>query len=139
MFNIPIQALPGLSDRDSVALIDQNIATLGQLRAATRSQFEQRQLAQKLRVREQTLRKWMVLADLAQVPSVGTQYCGVLLHVGVVSVQSLAQAQAPQLRSQVLRFQVANLRRADLCPDVGLVQRWIQEARAIATRAHRTR
>jgi Domain of unknown function (DUF4332) len=137
MLDIPIQALPGLGDRDSAALINQQIATLSQLRAATRSPVEQRQLAQKLRIREQTLRKWLVLADLAQVPSVGTQYCGVLLHVGIVSVQSLARSQPPQLRSQVLRFQVAHLRRADLCPDLGQVERWIQDARAIVARARR--
>jgi hypothetical protein len=75
--------------------------------------------------------KWVVLAGLARVPSVGTQYCGILLHSGVISVAQLAQTPTHRLHRQVMRLQVATLHNRNLCPAVELVQQWSHQAQAM--------
>ncbi|MEO0969399.1 MAG: DUF4332 domain-containing protein, partial [Cyanobacteria bacterium J06639_18] len=73
--------------------------------------------------------KWVALADLARIPSVGLQYCGLLLHAGVVSAAHLATIPPYRLHKQILRLQVATMQRRDLCPAVEEVQQWIQQAK----------
>ena len=77
------------------------------------------------------INKWIALADLARVPSIGIQYCGLLLHAGVGSVVQLAQIPTHRLHKQILRLQVATMQRSDLCPAVDIVQQWIQEAKVV--------
>ncbi|GBE73470.1 hypothetical protein myaer87_06970 [Microcystis aeruginosa NIES-87] len=54
------------------------------------------------------------MAELASIPAVGCQYCGLLVHAGIASIPQLAQVSIQQLHRQILRFQVANLQRRDL-------------------------
>jgi Domain of unknown function (DUF4332) len=76
-------------------------------------------------------RKLLALAQLAQIPSVGCQYCGLLLHAGVASIEQLSQTPPPQLHQLVLRLHVALLQRRDLTPRIDQVQNWVQQAKAI--------
>ncbi|NEO63853.1 MAG: DUF4332 domain-containing protein, partial [Moorea sp. SIO4G2] len=39
----------------------------------------------------QYVNKWVALADLARIPSIGCQYCGLVLHAGICSLTQLAQ------------------------------------------------
>ena len=80
-----------------------------------------------------TSNKWVALADLARIPSVGCQYCGVLLHVGIISVGQLAQTPLPRLHQQILQLQVATTQRRDLCPSRSEMQVWINQARSLAS------
>jgi len=93
---------------------------------------EKLMLATKLQVHIQYVNKWVALADLARIPSVGTQYCGLLLHAGIASVIQLANTPPHRLHQQILRLQVATLQRRDLCPAVEQVQKWIGQAKLIS-------
>jgi hypothetical protein len=77
------------------------------------------------------LQKLVAMASLAQLPSVGCQYCGLLLHSGIISVAQLAVATPYQLHRSLLRLQVATLQRRDLAPPVELVQQWVAQAREL--------
>jgi predicted flap endonuclease-1-like 5' DNA nuclease len=123
-----LDQIPGLNAEDSSKLKSAGFVTTAALLRQTRTPQQQRQLATQLQMPERWVRKWAALAELSELPSVGCQYCGVLLHAGVTSVAQLASMQTHTLHRQVLRLQVAVLRRRDLCPNPGVVTRWITEA-----------
>lgn len=47
------------------------------------------------------------------------------------SSPQLAQVSIQQLHRQILRFQVANLQRRDLCPDIAVMLAWIEQAKIL--------
>lgn len=128
---IDIGNLPGISSIDVKSLKSLGINTnLELLKFAVNSQ-KQRELALKIGVNHKNILKWLILADLSRVESVGIQYCGLILHSGILSTAQLSQVHPPQLHKQVLKLQVATLRRKDLCPSLSLVQTWIRQAKKI--------
>ncbi|HEY9825392.1 MAG TPA: DUF4332 domain-containing protein [Stenomitos sp.] len=131
----PIDTLPGLSQEDCRKLHQLDLHTIAALRAATATTSQQAQLASRLAVPERWVRKWSALAELAQLPSVGSQYCGVLLHSGVLSVAQLATFSTHTLHRKILRLQVVTTQRRELCPHPGIVSQWIQEARQTQMRS----
>ncbi|WP_233258288.1 DUF4332 domain-containing protein [[Phormidium] sp. ETS-05] len=131
----PLEQLPGLSAEDGEGLGKCGLITTTQLRQQAATKKEQQLLAERLRVRVESVQKWVALAELSSVPSVGCEYCGLLLHAGVASVGQLAQMPLHRLHQQILRVQVTMMQRRDLCPGVELVGRWIAEAKLLATHA----
>lgn len=127
----PITQLPGLSSQEQTQLQSIGIHTTFELLRHTRTPEQRQKLAQTVDVRPQIIHKWATLADLARVPEVGCQYCGLLLHAGIASVGQLAQCQPPALQKQVFRLHQVLLQRRDLCPSLGLVQRWIAQAKQL--------
>lgn len=126
-----INQLPGLSEQDCSKLQQIGITTTGQLLQRANTSQSKQALANQLQVKSQYVNKWVALADLARIPSIGCQYCGLLLHSGISSVTQLAQTPAQKLHQQILRLQVATLQRRDLCPLVEEVAVWIKQARAL--------
>ena len=127
--NWSIEQLPGLSEDDQSKLRESGISTTRQLlKTASTPQLKQA-LADQLQINSQHIKKWVAMADLARIPSVGCEHCGLLLHAGIASITQLAQTPAHRLHQQILRLQVANLRRRDLCPPVAEVSRWVKQAR----------
>lgn len=126
-----IEELPGLSLEEQSQLLNCGIATTGMLISHTNNPAARVALSNKLKVNLNYVSKWMALADLARIPSVGVQYCGLLLHAGVASVAQLGNIPTHRLHKQVLRLQVATMQRRDLCPTVELVQQWIYQAQRI--------
>lgn len=124
-----IEQLPGLSDKDAEILQGCGIETTFQLLQQMRSpqRFEAFVAALKLHIKY--ARKWIALADLARVPSVGCDYCGLLLHAGIGSTAQLAQASVHRLHPQLLRLQVTTIQRRDRCPTAKQVTEWIYQAR----------
>ncbi len=127
----PIEQLPGLSSQETSQLKNCGITTTKALVEQGKTPELRLELANKLQVHLQRVNKWVALADLARVPSVGTQYCGLLLHAGVGSVAQLATISTQKLHQQILRLQVATMRRRDLCPTIEQVQQWSQQAKLI--------
>lgn len=128
---IDIENLPGISSIDVKNLKSLGINTNLELLKFTANGQKQRELALKVGVNPKNILKWVALADLSRVESVGSQYCGLILHSGILSTVQLSQVYPSQLHQQVLRLQVATLRRKDLCPSLSLVQTWIRQARKI--------
>lgn len=126
-----IDQLPGLSSQELAQLRAASIPNTQILLEQTQTIPLKRALAERLNLSLPTITKWSVLADLARIPSVGCYYCGLLLHIGILSIPQLAQAHPDRIHKSILRLQVATLRRKDLCPPVDLVQRWIREGRSL--------
>jgi hypothetical protein len=127
----PIEQLPGLSQEDQTRLQNQGIHTTFQLLQQGATPAQKQRLAGQLQIHVQHVNKWVALADLARIPSVGCQYCGLLLHAGVASCVQLAQTPLHRLHPQLLRLQVAMMQRPDLCPPVEAVAIWMQQARSL--------
>ncbi|RCJ14919.1 hypothetical protein A6S26_09690 [Nostoc sp. ATCC 43529] len=128
-----IEQLPGLTQEEQSQLRNCGIDTTKALVKQGETPQAKLALANKLQIHIQYVNKWMALADLARIPSVGTQYCGLLLHAGIGSVAQLAQTPTHRLHKQILRLQVATMQRRDLCPAIELVERWSQEARVVGS------
>lgn len=130
--NFPLDQLPGLSAKDCQKLRENGITTTyGLLQKAGRTKAQKEALAIALNVRFQLLMKWVALADLARIPAVGCQYCGLIVHSGVASLEQLAQTPIDRLHKQIMRLQIQNLQRADLCPDMGEMSVWIKQAQQL--------
>jgi Domain of unknown function (DUF4332) len=133
----PLDKIPGLNVEDCHKFQSAGLLTTAHLLKQTRTLPQQRQLAAQLQMPERWVRKWVALAEFSELPSIGCQYCGLLLHAGVASTAQLAAMQAHTLHRQVLRLQVTFLQRNDLCPNPGLVVQWIAEAQQY--QRHRSR
>lgn len=130
--NFAIDLLPGLSATDAQNLKAKGIATTrALLQKAGQTKAQRQSLAITLGVRLPLLTKWIAFADIARVPAVGCQHCGAIVHSGVVSLAQLAQTPVGKLHQQILRLQVQNLNRADLCPDLGQMSIWIKQAQQL--------
>lgn len=129
--NWAIADLPGLSEEHAKLLQTHGIKTTHQLLIATQSQRQEHELAAKLQLHPQYLAKWIALADLARLSSVGIEYCGLILHGGVASVEQLAQTSFSRLHQSLTRLHVANMRRRDLVPPIALVKQWVAEAKQL--------
>jgi hypothetical protein len=127
-----IEQLPGLSPQEQKLLQNIGIENTQQLEEKTRTKGDRQTLAIQLQLPNKYVSKWSALADLARVPSVNYQYCGLLLHAGVASVASLAQISPQQLHRQVMRLQVATYRRSNLCPSPDQIKLWIEQARKVS-------
>ncbi|MDE5081259.1 MAG: DUF4332 domain-containing protein [Trichodesmium sp. St18_bin1] len=127
-----IEKLPGLSQKDQILLRENGINTTRKLLEITQTSEEKVILASQLKINLQYVKKWVALADLARVPTVSCEYCGILLHVGIASVSQLSQMSTHKLHQQILKLQVSTMRRRDLCPTVDLVNKWIQQAQFLS-------
>ena len=126
-----IEQLPGLSKQQQAQLQECDITTTKQLLEKASTKELKQALANQLQINIQYVNKWVALADLARIPSVGCQYCGLLLHSGIASVSQLTQTPVHRLHKQIMRLQVATMQRQDLCPAVEVVQKWVQQARSL--------
>jgi hypothetical protein len=127
----PIDNLPGLSPQQSTELKIHGITNTRSLLRETTTPQSKQSLASQLQIHLQHVNKWVALADLARLPSVGCQYSGLLLHSGIASVCQLTGIPVDRLHRQILRFQVATFHKKDFCPPVELVQKWIEEAKSL--------
>ena len=126
-----IEQLPGLSQDRQAQLKACGITTTEQLLEKTSTPQAKQALANQLHLHIHYVNKWVALAELACLPSVGFQYCGLLLHAGIASILQLRQTPVARLHRQILRLHVATMQRSDLCPTVDLVQQWVIEARSL--------
>ena len=129
--NWPIEQLPGLGHPDCQKLYECGITTTQQLIQATRTTEKLFAIANRLQIHTQHVNKWVAMAKLASISSVGCQHCGLLLHAGIASVSQLAQTPVHRLHAQILRLHVATMQRRDLCPSMEEVQLWIKQARML--------
>ena len=127
--NHSIAHLPGLSTPQLKQLSALGISTTFDLLRQGNSVSQRQQLSQQLDTHIKHINKWTALANLARIPGVGCQHCGLLLHAGVSTPQQLAAMTVQQLHPQLRRFQVQLLNRADLAPDTAQVATWIQQAK----------
>jgi hypothetical protein len=126
-----IALLPGLSKQERELLSKNGIETTKDLLINTRTSSAKNLLANQLQLHIKRINKWVALADLARIPSVGCQYCGLLLHSGIASVTQLSQTPLQRLHPTIKRLYIATMQRQDLVPSVSQVKKWIEEARLL--------
>lgn len=126
-----IADLPGIPAEVLSSFEAQGIHTTAQLLQAAPTVQKRQKLARSLNLRDQVIGKWFAMSDLARVPSVGTRYCGLLLHCGIHGVAQLAIADPGRLHRHVLRFQLSLLRQKNQCPQLVDVVQWIQQAKKL--------
>lgn len=126
-----ISQLPGLSDDECRLLAAQGIHTTADLLNRGASLAQRSALATLLQVHAHHVQKWVALADLASVPSVGIEFCGLLLHAGVGSVAQLAQTPLSKIHQLILKLYVSMMQRQDLCPSVAVMAQWTAEAQQL--------
>ncbi|MBD1868363.1 DUF4332 domain-containing protein [Cyanobacteria bacterium FACHB-471] len=126
-----IAQLPGLSKEDCDRLAASGIHTTLQLLETIKTVPEKQALAAQIQIHIQHLNKWLALSDLARVPIVGCQYCGMLLHAGISSATQLAQMSLPRLHQQILKLHVSTLHNQDHCPSLDELANWIRQARSL--------
>jgi hypothetical protein len=123
----PIASLPGVDEK-----LQQDLAALGitdTQRLLKVSEAKHVALAAEL---EQPLRQLKkIMASLAQVPAVGCEYCGLLLHGGIASIEQLSSTRPQLIHRSILRLHVGLLQRRDLTPTVDRVQLWVEQAKQI--------
>lgn len=129
-----IDKLPGLPEKEQKLLQNLDIATTKDLLDKTNTPQAKQTLGGLLEINIKYVNKWVALADLARIPSVGCQYCGLLIHAGIASVRQLAQTPIHRLHPQIMRLQVATMQRKDLCPSVEIVKQWVMEAKLMGNR-----
>jgi Domain of unknown function (DUF4332) len=122
--------LPGLDPHLGRDLEEAGLTETRQLVGLSTTQ--QIALATSLGHHPRHIQKVVAMASLAQLSSVGCDYCGLLLHAGIASVAQLALTPVNQLHRSVLRLHVAVLQRNDLTPTVDRVQRWVTQAKRLA-------
>lgn len=127
----PIDRLPGMRRSQIILLQKHNITNTQELLELTKNSDSKQALARKLQLNQKYINKWVALADLARLPSVGDRYCGLLLHGGIISVAQLTQTPFNHLHRQIVRLQVATLQRKDLAPSVEQVKQWVEEAKLL--------
>ncbi|MGC1309567.1 MAG: DUF4332 domain-containing protein [Phormidesmis sp.] len=127
--NHAISQLPGLTPVQIAQLNAAGISTTFELLRQGNSVSQRQQLSSRLATNIKYINKWTALANLARIPGVGTQYCGLLLHAGVSTPQQLSGMTVQRLHPQLLRLQVQLFNRADLAPAVAEVAGWIQQAK----------
>jgi hypothetical protein len=132
--NWAIAQLPGISPQDEASLVGCGIHTTFQLLQKTQTPDQRQILASEIQTHLQRVNKWVALAQLACIPTVGCQYCGLLLHAGISSPIQLAQAPIGRLHQQILKLQIATMQRQDLCPGFNEVAQWIEQATQLQTR-----
>jgi len=126
-----IDCLPGLMQSELKLLQQHQINNTQLLLKLTHTTESRKILANQLGLNQKHINKWVVLADLARLPSVGDRYCGLLLHAGIASTTQLSQTPFDRLHRQIVRLQVATLQRKDLSPPVELVKKWVEEAKQL--------
>ncbi|WP_017324124.1 DUF4332 domain-containing protein [Synechococcus sp. PCC 7336] len=126
----PIEQLPGLNASDRRKLKHFGLVTTADLlNVAQSGNCHKTTVAAQLQTKVERLNRWLAMADLARLPAVGCQYCGLLLHAGMLSVTDLSAASAPQLHRLIQRLHVSTLRSVRNCPSVAQVSQWIYQAR----------
>jgi Domain of unknown function (DUF4332) len=129
--NWPVHCLPGLSPQVQAQLSDLKIETTFDLLRVGQTLAKRQKLAQHLSLHIQHVNKWVALADLARIPSVGCQYCGLLLHAGVSSPRQLKEVSIARLHQQVKRLHIQLLSDITHCPSLEEVHQWIEQAKQL--------
>ena len=124
-----LQRLPGLSVEHLKQLQQAGLTTTDDLLKVARSPKQVQAIATQLKLPQRYLQKWIALADLARLPSVGDDYCGLLLHSGVASVSQLSLQAPGRLHTQIRKLHTMTMRRSDLCPTPDQVVQWVREAK----------
>jgi predicted flap endonuclease-1-like 5' DNA nuclease len=124
----PLSRIPGISAADQSSLKKLGIESTQHLLDRCSTAAQKQVLSAHLKIPLRFIHKWVALADLAQIPSVGPEACGLLLHAGIVSVQQLAQGSPQALHRNLCRLQVRSIGQRGSQLSFAQVAEWIRQA-----------
>ncbi|MGQ9837517.1 MAG: DUF4332 domain-containing protein [Cyanobacteriota bacterium] len=124
----PLSRIPGISAADQSALKKVGIESTQHLLERGSTAAQQQALSTQLKIPLRFIRKWVALANLLQIPSVGPEGCGLLLHAGILSPEQLAQGSPQALHRSLCHLQVRSLGQRGSQPSLAQVAEWIRQA-----------
>jgi predicted flap endonuclease-1-like 5' DNA nuclease len=128
---LPLNQISSVSTEAADKLQQLGLATNLDLLRSAGMKSQRQALAEQVGVTVQQINRWVVLADLTRVPSVGTVYADFLLQIGICSTLQLANTPISDLQRQVNRYQMPILKQASLCPGMGLIATWSTQAKQL--------
>lgn len=126
-----IDQLPGISVKDQKQLRILGINNTQDLLKQTPTLDHQQSLANQLKISVRYVKKWVAMASLAQIPSVGCRYCGLLIHCSILSISQLASTPLPTLQRQIQKLYLVTQQKREEQPPTGMIQTWLKEARIL--------
>jgi len=79
-----------------------------QLLRQVHKRSDQQKLAEEMYINVQRVTRWAIMANLARIPSVGCEYCELLLNAGIYPASQLARASTCDLQKRIMQFQLAH-------------------------------
>lgn len=128
---LPLEQISAVSAETAEKLQQLGLATNLDLLRSAGMKSQRPTLAEQVGVTVQQVNRWVVLADLTRVPSVGVVYADFLLQIGICSTLQLANMSMGDLQRQVTRYQMPILKQASLCPGMGLIATWSTQAKQL--------
>jgi predicted flap endonuclease-1-like 5' DNA nuclease len=129
-----ILALEGVGPSYASKLKEAGLATVRKFYDATRTQSGRESVVRRTGIPHATVVRLAQAADLMRVPGVGAQQAELLEAVGVDSMRDLARRDARNLSDRIWSANNLGKRFAGTTPSTLTLDRWIQSARAIATK-----
>lgn len=127
-----IRHVAGIDARQCRALVAAGVGTTGELVHACGTRTRRRALAERTGIEEGTLLRWARLADLMRISGVGFQYAELLDAAGIAAVELLRSQDPDALAARLFEIN-SRLRLARTCPGPIGLERWIRQARGLAT------
>ncbi|MEE9492757.1 MAG: DUF4332 domain-containing protein [Gammaproteobacteria bacterium] len=126
-----IEEIEGIGPAIGKRLRGQGIATVGDLLRSAETVAHKQAIYDQLGLDNIDLTeidRWVSMADLMQVPGVGSQYSELLEAAGVYSISDLKQVNAMDMVSRMRTANKANKITKHALPDESTVESWIEKA-----------
>lgn len=124
-----IEVIEGIGQSRGKIIREEGVSMVQEFLERYRNADESRkELADKLEVDEETVRRWVSMADLMRIKGIGSQYSELLEACGVHSVPMLAQQDAEQLAEKMKLVNRAEHSTILRLPDASQIKVWIEIA-----------
>lgn len=127
-----IEVIEGIGQRGGRLLREEGVSMVQEfLERYCHADHRREELADKLDVDEETVRRWVSMADLMRVKGIGSQYAELLEACGIQSVSMLAQQNPEQLAKKLKLVNRAEHLAILSLPDIVQIKGWIDSAQLL--------
>lgn len=127
MANYKISDIEGIGTVYGEKLKAAGVASVNSLLEKGGTKKGRKELAEKTKIDESLILKWVNSADLFRVPGIGTEYSELLEKAGVDTVKELKSRKPENLHAKLAEVN-AQKKLVRLVPGLSVVQKWIEEA-----------
>jgi len=127
MANYKISAIEGIGPVNAEKLKNAGVTSVNSLLEMGGAKKGRKEIAEKSKIDEATILKWVNRADLFRVPGVGTQYSELLERAGVDTVKELKTRKPENLHAKMLEIN-AEKKLVRVVPSLNSVQKWVVAA-----------
>ncbi|MBN1482475.1 DUF4332 domain-containing protein [candidate division KSB1 bacterium] len=127
MANYKISDIEGIGTVYAEKLKAVGVASVNSLLEKGGTKKGRKELAEKTKIDESLILKWVNSADLFRVPGIGTEYSELLERAGVDTAKELKSRKPENLHAKLVEVN-AQKKLVRLVPSLSAVQKWIEEA-----------